>query len=136
MLQPLPPFLPEIVYSAVIKSLDAEDLSSEERIKKLLDLPNDKLAILVPPGLPLLPVVDNEIIPGNLNFDQVSSKETPSVSLPGRTWCEEVLVGDCQFDVSFLRSSNTSTPILNTSTGIHFQIHAWSSGNRRVKDFL
>jgi hypothetical protein len=112
MLQPLPPFLPEIVYSAVIKSLDAEGVSSQERIKKLLDLPNDKLAIFVPPGLPLLPVVDNDIIPGNLNFDQVSSKQTPSVSLPGRTWCEEVLVGDCQFDVSF--SGHTSTLILNT----------------------
>jgi hypothetical protein len=104
MLQPLPPFLPEIVYSAVIKSLDAGELSIQERIKMLLDLPNDKLAILVPPGLPLLPVVDNDLIPGNLNFAQVSSKETPSVSLPGRTWCEEVLVGDCQFDVSFLIS--------------------------------
>jgi hypothetical protein len=104
MLQPLPPFLPEIVYSAVIKSLGAEELSNQDRIKMLLDLPNDKLAILVPPGLPLLPVVDNDLIPGNLNFAQVSSKETPSVSLPGRTWCEEVLVGDCQFDVSFLIS--------------------------------
>jgi hypothetical protein len=101
-LQPIPPFLPEVVYSSVIKSLDAEGLSSEERIKKLLDLSNHELATLVPPGLPLLPVVDNDLIPGNLNFTQVSSKENPSISQPGRNWCEELLIGDCQFDVSFL----------------------------------
>jgi hypothetical protein len=102
MLQPLPPPVPEFVYSAVIKSLGAESLSSEERIEKLLELSDDQLATLVPPSLPLLPVVDHEIIPGNLNFAQVSSKDDPSVSLPGRDWCEELLIGDCQFDVSFL----------------------------------
>jgi hypothetical protein len=102
MLQPIPPFLPELVYSAVIKSLGAENLLSGERIKMLLDLSDHELATLVPPSLPLLPVVDNDLIPGNLNFVQVSSKESPSVSQPGRTWCEELLIGDCQFDVSLL----------------------------------
>jgi hypothetical protein len=100
MLQPLPSPVGDFVYSNVIKSLDAESLSSQGRIQKLLDLSNEALATLVPPSLPLLPIVDGEIIPGNINFAEISSKEGPSVSIPGRRWCEELLIGDCQFDVS------------------------------------
>lgn len=99
-MQPLPPPVSEFVYSVAIKSLGAEELSSKERIQKLLDLPADQLATFLPPGLPLMPIVDNDLIPGNLNFGEVSSKEDPAVPMPGRKWCEELLVGDCQFDVS------------------------------------
>jgi hypothetical protein len=102
MLQPLPPQVPEFVYANAIETLGAQDLSSRDRIKKLLDLPAKDLATLIPPNLPLLPVVDGEIIPGTANFDQMLSKEDPSgVPIPGRQWCEELLVGDCQFDVSY-----------------------------------
>jgi hypothetical protein len=102
MLQPLPAPVADFVYSNVIKSLGAEELSTQERIKKLLDLSSDELATLVPPGLPLLPIVDHEVISGNFNFAEISSKEGPTgVALPGRGWCEELLIGDCQFDVSY-----------------------------------
>jgi hypothetical protein len=103
MLQPLPPQVPEFVYATAIKSVGAEELSSQERIQNLLDLPAEDLATLIPPTLPLIPVVDGDIIPGNVNFEQMSSKDDPSgVPMPGRKWCEELLIGDCQFDVSFL----------------------------------
>ena len=100
MMQPLPPQVPEFVYSTILKSLDAEELSSNERIKKLLSLSDTEVATLAPPSLPLLPVVDHDLIPGNVNFAQISSKQGPPISIPGRHWCEELLIGDCQFDVS------------------------------------
>ncbi len=103
MLQPLPPPVSEFAYASVIKSLGAEELSSQDRIKKLLDLPPAELTTLIPPNLPLLPVIDHEIISDAVDFEQVSSKEDySSVLTPRRKWCEELLIGDCQFDVSFL----------------------------------
>jgi len=99
MLQPLPPQVSEFVYATILKSLGAEGSSSEERVKKLLNLSDTELATLAPPSLPLLPVVDQELIPGNVNFAQISSKQGPFISMPGRHWCEELLIGDCQFDV-------------------------------------
>jgi len=103
MLQPLPLPVSELVYSNVIKSLGAEDLSSQERIKKLLDLPNEELVTLVPPNLPLLPIVDGGVIAGNFSYAEISSKEGTAISMPERSWCEELLIGDCQFDVSSLQ---------------------------------
>ena len=100
MMQPLPSQVPEFVYGTILKSLGAEELSTEERIKKLLTLTDTELATVAPPSLPLLPAVDHDLIPGNVDFAQISSKQRPSISIPGRHWCEELLIGDCQFDVS------------------------------------
>jgi len=106
IISPLPPQVPEFVYANAMKSLGAQELSSQERIQKLLDLPAQDLASLIPPSLPLMPVTDGDLLPGPVNFEQMSSKEDPSgVPMPGRQWCEELLIGDCQFDVCFLNFS-------------------------------
>jgi hypothetical protein len=135
MLQPLPPPVSEFVYSNVIKSLGAEDLSSQERIKKLLDLPNDELATIVPPNLPLLPIVDGGVIAGNFGYAEISSEEGPAVSMPGRSWCEELLIGDCQFDVSSLQHI-PGRGAEDKLTGINLRVHAWPSNSRYCKNVL
>jgi hypothetical protein len=136
MMQPLPPQVPEFVYAAIIQSLGAEELSTEGRIEKLLSLSDTELATLAPPSLPLLPIVDYELIPGNINFAQISSKEGPSVSMPGRHWCEELLIGDCQFDVSFSVSSPGLYLADHLSPGFNLQIHARPPNSRCCKNLL
>ncbi len=101
MLKPIPPPLTEFVYTIVVQAFGLEGVSGSERVKAVVNMPTEKLLALTPPGLPLLPVIDGKFIPGPATFKQVSSKsDDPSYPFPGRHWCKELLVGDCQFDVS------------------------------------
>jgi len=99
-MKPLPPPVSEFAYSSVIDMFGLKGLSGSERIKALLELPAEKL-LSVPPNIPLMPVIDGDLIRNTLDFAHVSSKEDSSeLDMPGRKWCKDLLIGDCQFDVS------------------------------------
>ncbi|KUJ23279.1 alpha/beta-hydrolase [Mollisia scopiformis] len=103
MMRPLPPPLSEFVYSSTMQALGLGALSGSERVKSLWQIPVEKIVEAGSSGLPLLPVVDNDSVPCAPTFAQVGSKaEDPALSMPGRSWCKELLVGDCQFDGSIL----------------------------------
>ncbi|KAK0110047.1 hypothetical protein ONS95_002707 [Cadophora gregata] len=100
MIKSLPPPVSEFAYSSVIDILGLRELSGPERIKALLELPVGKL-LSVPPTIPLLPVIDGDLIRNAVDFAHVSSKEdSPELDMPGRKWCQDLLIGDCQFDGS------------------------------------
>jgi len=102
LVKPLPPPVSEFVYESVLEIFGLKDLSPADRIKALLEIPAEKLATSIPPTLPLLPVVDQELIFGPTSFKEVTTKQqVPGLYVPGHKWCEELLIGDCQFDVSF-----------------------------------
>jgi len=99
MIKPLPPPVSEFAYASVIELFGLQTLPAAERIKALLELPVEKL-LSVPPTIPLMPVIDDHIQCA-ATFAQMSSKDDdPNLHLPGRKWCKELLIGDCQFDVS------------------------------------
>jgi len=99
-MKPLPPPVSEFAYSSVIDMFGLKGLSGSERIKALLELPAEKL-LSVPPNIPLMPVIDGDLIRNTLDFAHVSSKEDSSeLDMPGRKWCKDLLIGDCQFDGS------------------------------------
>jgi hypothetical protein len=101
MMRPLPPPLSEFVYSSIMQNLGLGALSSTDRITALFKVPVPKIIEAGASGLPLLPVVDSDSVPCAPTFAQVGSKvEDPALSMPGRSWCKELLIGDCQFDVS------------------------------------
>lgn len=101
MLKPLPLPVTEFAYASVLKALDIENLSGPERVKFLLESPIEKLLESVSPSIPLMPVVDGELIPGVGTLLQISNKvDDPALPMPGRQWCKSLLTGDCQFDVS------------------------------------
>ncbi|KAF8864542.1 alpha/beta-hydrolase [Acephala macrosclerotiorum] len=103
MVRPLPPPLAEFVYSTTMQNLGLGALSGAERVKALLKIPVEKIIEARASGLPLLPVVDNDVVPCAPSFSQIGSKaEDPALSMPGRSWCKELLIGDCQFDGSIL----------------------------------
>lgn len=101
MLRPLPSPLTEFVYSTIMQSLGLGPISGAERVKALLQIPVEKIVEAGNSGLPILPAVDGDSVPCYPTFAQLGSEaEDPSLSMPGRTWCKELLIGDCQFDVS------------------------------------
>lgn len=103
LFKPIPSAVAEYSYQQVIKALGFADKSPEERIEALLTLPVDELWQKVPLGVPLLPVIDPETFPGEPSFVSVSSEsDDPSFPIPGRKWCESVMIGESALDVSNL----------------------------------
>ena len=100
MVKPLESSVAEFAYSKLVEALDLKDLSAAERIKTLAEMPARELLAKAPPTLPLVPIMDGEIIPGMPSFDAVSSKEIhETYPMPGKKWCKSLLVGDSQLDV-------------------------------------
>ena len=98
MLKPLPISVTETAYSTMMKELGLEGASTEERIQKLLTINADELVSKTPMTVPLLPFVDGDIIPTTTSFKKLSTGA--DFSLPGQKWCPELMIGDCQHDVS------------------------------------
>jgi hypothetical protein len=109
MIKPLPLPVSEFVYASIMQALGLEGLSGSERVKALLEVPSEKLVAL-PPNLPLLPIIDNTLITDVVMFSQISSK-SEILALPGRKWCDDLLIGDCQFDVSSIPTSPSTVKI-------------------------
>lgn len=103
LMPPIPLDVAESSYEKVIQVFGLSDKSPEERIKALLGVPLDDLWQKVPMGTPLLPVMDGEIVPGQVSFDSVSSREeSASFPMPGRKWCESLMIGESQLDANIL----------------------------------
>lgn len=100
LFKPLPEAAAEHAYSTVLEAFGLKDKSPEERIQALLTLPIDDLWQKVPSGTPLLPAVDNDIVPGIPNFPIISSQsDDPNFPLPGRKWCPALMIGESKLDV-------------------------------------
>jgi carboxylesterase type B len=102
---PAPMAAADVNYQKASRVLGLDSLTPQERVQKLVYMDGQQLrATLLEHGLaPLvaLPLVDGEICPVGIDFKTVMDD---SLSLPGRHWCESVLLGDCEFDVSNLPS--------------------------------
>jgi hypothetical protein len=114
MIKPMPTEATESNYTAVLQALGLEPLPTEERIKGLLNVPPQELLAKVSPALPLGLLEDSDIVPGPLSFEALSSGQF-SPLFPGSTWCEDLLIGDCQLDVR-LRRSNLQLKYLRVPT--------------------
>jgi hypothetical protein len=100
---PLPLEAAESSYKAITSALGLADKSPSDRIHALLSLPQDDLWQKLPPGAPLLPTVDGEIVPGHPDFVTVSSLEdSAKFSMPGRKWCEALMIGESKLDANIL----------------------------------
>jgi hypothetical protein len=89
----------ETAYGMVMRSLGLENATAGERLERLLTMSLDDLVAKTPMGAPLIPYVDGDIVPAVTTFKDL---ETGSWPAPGRQWCAELMIGDCQHDVSML----------------------------------
>ena len=103
LMKPLPPFVADFGYTTVLKALNLDHLTAAERVKALRSTPVEEL-LKLPPTAPMLPMIDDDLIPSMVSFDQISTKGSDP-ALPGKRWCESLMIGDCKFDVSLNSSS-------------------------------
>jgi hypothetical protein len=103
MLKPLPVSVTEITYSNIMQVLDLGTSSVNDRIEKLIKVSAEDLVAKTPWTTPLVPFLDGEVIPALTSFKSLAedTKLLSSVA-PGRQWCEDLMIGDCQHDVSVL----------------------------------
>jgi hypothetical protein len=99
LLKPVPYFVHDMTYQAVLKHLGITADTAEERVQALLKMPAAEIGAKLPPGLPLFPAIDNDLIPAPAEFSGIADPESPA--LPGRTWCKALFIGDNQLDVRF-----------------------------------
>ena len=93
LVKPLPPDLAEGVYAAALKHLGIYGDTAEERIEKLLEKSGQDILSQIPPFLPLLPIVDEDIVTSAETFAKYTGGGVES------KWCGSILVGDCELDV-------------------------------------
>lgn len=70
----------------------------EERVHALLTMPVTEILSKLPPGLPLFPAIDGDIISVPTTYQDVVDLGTSNI--PGKHWCKSLLIGDNQLDVS------------------------------------
>ncbi|OAL42550.1 para-nitrobenzyl esterase [Pyrenochaeta sp. DS3sAY3a] len=98
LMKPLPLFVADISYSTVLRNLQYNgDGSAEDQLASLLAVAPETVLSSIGPDVPLLPVVDGDIIKANATFAQWESSDISSV-VPGVDWCRRALLGDCQND--------------------------------------
>jgi hypothetical protein len=74
LMPPLPSSIAETTYSAVLRRLQCDSSQPADRqLESLLALDPETILTNVGPELPLLPVVDGDIITSNITFEQWSS---------------------------------------------------------------
>jgi carboxylesterase type B len=101
LMGPFPMAIADGNYQKASKVLGLDSLAPRERIQRLVSMDGQQLrSTLFEHGVaPLVsvPLVDGDLCPVGIDFKSVMDG---SLSLPGRQWCESVLLGDCAFDVS------------------------------------
>ncbi|KAH7393872.1 putative carboxylesterase [Phaeosphaeria sp. MPI-PUGE-AT-0046c] len=112
MLKPLPLPVAEMAYTSILEAFGLENASAEERINKLKAVTPEKLVEKTPMSVPLSPISDGDILP-RLSVPHLPSQGCGVVSgittfanlgamdhesLPGMSWCKELMIGDCQHD--------------------------------------
>ncbi|PNP80131.1 hypothetical protein FNYG_06499 [Fusarium nygamai] len=99
-LQPLTSEVANSTYQAVLKHLNINGSSAQERIDALLRVPPPDLLQKIPPHLPLCPMVDGDVVKhfSTFNFWSVEAKD----KLPGAKWCQSIMMGDAKNDASVM----------------------------------
>jgi len=101
MLRPLLVSVTEMTYSSIINAFDLENASVDDRIKRLINISPDDLVAKTPMTTPLVPFLDGDIVPELTSFKGLANNaELLSAGIPGYQWCEDLMIGDCQHDVS------------------------------------
>lgn len=84
-------------YKKAMDSLGLADLSAEERVKALLEMPGQELISKLPPSVLTAPAIDSDLLRPGVTYEELGKPD--SNVLPGNKWCQELLVGDAEIDV-------------------------------------
>lgn len=102
LMQPLAPQVTELTYKTIVDRLGLGALSPTERVNALVQMDTQKLFSAVLPGDTLLPSLGGVVGVKHHTYTEIYQGTAGSLDLPGRDWCHEIIVGDCQLDVRHL----------------------------------
>ncbi|KXT04269.1 hypothetical protein AC578_7890 [Pseudocercospora eumusae] len=103
----------EANYQKAMQVLGLESATPEERIKTLLTMDGIELCSkMLTSGIASAPVHDSDIV-DCLTTPTFENIGTASFEIPGRSWCQGAIIGDCQFDgnIQFLRLAHKEKDI-------------------------
>ena len=132
----LMPILPlpatEHFYNVAIKALGLESKSKEDRVHQLLSMDGQELRnVCMKAGVATFPALDGDLLSVLPTFENIMSGE---IDMPGRQWCEGILLGDCQFDVGHLKRPITWKGT-DSSTGQYTSTQARAPEERFCEGF-
>jgi hypothetical protein len=100
LVKPLPPPVNEITYKRVCEALGLDNFTPAERIDALQTLPAEKVLDALPPNLPFIPSTRGDLNLPLDDYESIYKGESGNNVHPGKSWCEQIMIGDCQMDVS------------------------------------
>lgn len=101
-LLPLP--VADFTYGQSTNALNLDTTSSlSDQLTALLVIDPETFLASVPPGTPLLTVLEGEIVTSGVNFANWTNVDSVA-EIQGTKWCSRVMLGDCQFDVCIIPS--------------------------------
>ncbi|KAL2839402.1 Alpha/Beta hydrolase protein [Aspergillus pseudoustus] len=102
LMQPLPHEVTEATYKTIVDRLGLGALSPSDRVKALVQIDTQTLLLGVRPSDALSPSVGGVVDVKPHTYAEIYQGIAGALDLPGRKWCQEIIVGDCQLDASIL----------------------------------
>lgn len=102
LMQPLPEEVTESTYEAIVDRLGLASLPPTERVNALVQTDTQELLRACSPGDALLPAIGGDLDLKSHTYAEIYQGCSGSLNLPGRKWCEYIMIGDCQMDVRSL----------------------------------
>ncbi|KAF3395339.1 Lipase 3 [Talaromyces pinophilus] len=102
LIPPLPEIIAEQTYQRVIDRLGLSKLEPSARVKALTELSTRELLSVMSPKDPLLPTFGGEVGVRFRTYADIYEGDLEKLNLPGKEWCEDIMVGGCQMDASIL----------------------------------
>jgi hypothetical protein len=117
LLSPVSLDVQERSYQEAMKFWGLSDKNPEERIRFLLEAPADML-LKLPPSSLVATTLDNDLIPSRGSFNEVKCSQ--SIDPLGKSWCQDILIGDASADVSTHRYQDLWLLIYPRLASLHF----------------
>ncbi len=105
LLKPVPITVAGGIYNIVMERLGLEHTATADERARALKKATVEELVAAAGNLPMLPIIDGELVNSPATFSRWSFQDTP---FPGTEWCESVMIGDCEMDVSTAANHHTS----------------------------
>ncbi|PYI26720.1 alpha/beta-hydrolase [Aspergillus indologenus CBS 114.80] len=116
LMRPLPHAVAESTYRGYVDRLGLGSLSAAERVQALLTMDYETIVAAFSPADALLPVSGGELRLTDHTYAEIYQGDAGSLVLPGRKWCERIMIGDCQSDGSIMSTMLSYDPVTIASS--------------------
>ncbi|OJI91469.1 hypothetical protein ASPTUDRAFT_198432 [Aspergillus tubingensis CBS 134.48] len=116
LMRPLPDPVTELTYRGYVDRLGLGSLSAAERVQALVALDDEKIVAAFSPADAFLPASGGELGLIDHTYAEIYEGDAGPLVLPGRRWCEKIMIGDCQLDGSIMSAMLPYDPATVAST--------------------